>query len=120
MIEKAPPGKKEQDEIIGKLEQHQNANRSYLDEGVKLLELAQHAVILYKKQTEQEKHRITNFVCSNSIWKGGQLHPNYRQPFDILVETNMKYQKKKAFLPKKKDLIDFWLPSTDSNRGPSG
>ena len=29
----------EQDKILEKIEKHQNANRSYLDEGIKLLEL---------------------------------------------------------------------------------
>ena len=116
----AAPRKKEQDEILRKLEQYQNANRSYLDKGVKLLELAQGAVILYEKQTEQEKRRIINFVCSNSTWKGRQRRPNYRHSFDMLAETNMEYQKEKPFLPKEKGLFNFWLPSTDSNRGPSG
>ena len=62
---------KEQDEISSKIERHQGADRSYLDEGVKVLELAQRAAILYEKQPGQEKRRILNFVCSNSIWKDG-------------------------------------------------
>ncbi|MBA3017244.1 zinc ribbon domain-containing protein [Patescibacteria group bacterium] len=112
--------KKEQNDIFFKIERHQTANRSYLDEGVKLLELAQHAVVLYEKQTKQEKRRIINFVCSNSTWKDGILQPNYRQPFDMLSETNIAFQKEKALFPMKKGLFDFWLPSTDSNRGLSG
>ncbi|MCP4576035.1 MAG: hypothetical protein GY846_07105 [Deltaproteobacteria bacterium] len=42
--------KKEQDDITRKIESHQGADGSYLDEGVKLLELMQKAVILYEKQ----------------------------------------------------------------------
>ena len=110
----------EQDDIFRKIEHYQFANRTYLDKGVKLLELAQHAVILYEKQTEQEKRRIINFVCSNSVWKDGRLQPIYRQPFDMISENNIAYQKEKALFPKKKGLFEFWLPSTDSNRGPSG
>ncbi len=107
---KSSAWKKEQDEILRKLERQQNANRSYLDEGVKLLELAQRAVILYEKQTVQEKRRIINFVCSNSLWKDGRLHPNYRQPFDILAETNLSHQKEKAVSPQRKSLFENWLP----------
>lgn len=70
---KSSAWKKEQDGIMRKIANHQGANRAYLDEGVKLLELAQRAVILYEKQTEHEKRRIINFVCSNSIWKDGRL-----------------------------------------------
>ena len=36
---KSSTWKKEQDEILRKLEQHQNTNRSYPDDGVKLLDL---------------------------------------------------------------------------------
>ena len=117
---KSSAWKREQDDILRKIERHQTANRSYLDEGVKLLELAQRAVILYEKQTAQEKRRIINFVCSNSIWKDGRLHANYRQPFDILVENNLAHKKEMASFPMKKGHFDNWLPSTDSNRGHSG
>jgi len=112
--------KNEQDEILRKLKQHQDANRSYLDDGVKLLELAQRAAILYQKQSMPEKRRILNFLCSNSIWMNGQLHPNYRQPFDMLAETNLAFEQKKAVSHTKNDLFDIWLPGTDSNRQPSG
>jgi site-specific DNA recombinase len=112
--------KKEQDELLRKIERLQTASRSYLDEGIKLLELAQRAVILYEKQTEQEKRRIINFVCSNSTWKDGKLVPKYRQPFDILAERNSAYQKEMAFSPKKKGHFDIWLPGTDSNRRQGG
>jgi site-specific DNA recombinase len=80
-----------------------------MDEGVKLLELAQRAVTLYEKQNMREKRRIINFVCSNSPWKDGRLLPNYRKPFDILSETNRLYKRKKAIFPKKNDRFDIWL-----------
>jgi site-specific DNA recombinase len=47
--QKSREWKKEQDDIFRKIERHQKADRSYLDEGVKLLELAQRAVTLYEK-----------------------------------------------------------------------
>ena len=117
---KSTEWKKEQDDIFRKIESHQNADRAYIDEGVKLLELSQRAVILYDKQDMQEKRRILNFVLSNSIWKDGRLHPNYRKPFDILAETNVAYQNKKAVFPVENGDFEFWLPSTDSNRGLDG
>jgi len=108
--------KREQDDISRRLESHKRADRSYLDEGVKLLELLQHAVILYKKQTDQEKRRILNFVCSNSIWKGGALIPNYRQPFDIIAKNTIDINKKIAKFPEKNGDFDNWRPQPDSNR----
>jgi site-specific DNA recombinase len=91
---KSSEWKNEQDAVFAKIEHHQNANRSYLDAGIRLLELAQRAVTLYEKQTDQEKRRIIKLVCSNSSWKYGILQPSYRQPFDMIVKNNIAiYQK---------------------------
>lgn len=88
--------RREQQDILRKIEKHQGANWAYVDEGIRLLELAQRAAILYEKQDMLEKRRLLNFVCSNSIWKDGKLIPNYRKPFDLLAVTNTEYQKQKA------------------------
>jgi site-specific DNA recombinase len=117
---KSTAWQKEQDDILREIERHQGANRSYLDDGVKLLELAQQAVILYEKQPVREKRKIINFVCSNSLWKDGKLIPNYRQPFDILVEKSRECKLKMAAFPEKNGQIDIWLPGTDSNRRQGG
>jgi hypothetical protein len=105
----------EQVEILHKIERHQNANRSYLEEGIQILELAQKAVILYEKQEMEEKRHLLNFVFSNSTWKDGKLTPVYRKPFDLLALTNTAYQKEKAVSSKKDGLFEIWLPEEDSN-----
>jgi site-specific DNA recombinase len=110
----------EQEAVLRKIEKHQDANRAYLDEGIRILELAQRAVFLYEKQTPHEKRRLLNFVLSNSLWKDGKLIPNYRKPFDLLAVTNSAYQQKKATSCSESDLFDIWLPGTDSNHQPSG
>jgi len=61
----------EQAEILRKIEKHQNANLSYLEEDVLLLELAQKAVSPYEKQEMKEKRRILDFLFSNCLWKDG-------------------------------------------------
>jgi hypothetical protein len=66
---------KEQRATLQKIEQHQSAHESYVEEGVRLLELTQKAVILYEKQEMQEKRKLLDFVCSNSTWKDGKLIP---------------------------------------------
>jgi site-specific DNA recombinase len=118
--QKSSQWRREQEEVLRKIERHQDANRAYLDEGIRLLELAQRAAILYEKQEMAEKRRLLNFVCSNSIWKDGKLIPNYRKPFDLLAVTNLEYQKQKAISLSENDLFDFWLPGRDSNPRPSG
>ena len=71
--------RKEQSDLLRHIEQHQQANQTYLDEGVHLLELAQKAVVLYEKQDMQEKRRLLDFVCSNSQWKRREVDPNLPQ-----------------------------------------
>ena len=61
-----------QDRCARAIEEHRVANRSYLDEGVRLLELAQNAHELFRKQEPREKRRLLGFVVSNCTGKGGE------------------------------------------------
>ena len=61
--------------------------RTYLPEGVQLLELARRAPELFEKQEPHEKRRLLNFVVSNCTWKAGRLSADFRQPFDMLAVT---------------------------------
>jgi site-specific DNA recombinase len=65
----------EQTEILGKIEKHQNANSSYSEEGIQLLELAQKAASLYEKQEMKEKRRILDVLFSNCLWKDWRSRP---------------------------------------------
>ena len=113
---KSTDWKREQDRILRQLDHHQTANRAYMDEGVKLLELAQRAVILYEKQPKEEKRRIINFVCKNSQWKHGEIVPNYRQPFDILVENKIECQLKTTTFSEENGRFEKCLPLLGSNQ----
>jgi hypothetical protein len=66
------------------LEAHQTANRSYIDVGAQLLELAHAAPVLFESQPPAEKRKLLNFVLSNCTWKACELTAKYRQPFDVL------------------------------------
>ena len=85
---KASEWRSEQDRLLQSIEEHQAANQTYLEEGVRLLELAQRAHRLFQKQEPREKRRLLNFLLSNCSWKGGELIAVFRQPFDMLVDAN--------------------------------
>jgi site-specific DNA recombinase len=112
--------RKEQSALLRQIEKHQQANQSYLDEGVRLLELAQKAVALCEQQDMQEKRRLLDFVCSNSQWKDGILILTYRKSFDLLASTNTAYTKTKAASPVENGFCPIWLPGPDSNQRPIG
>jgi hypothetical protein len=71
--------------IMRDLEAQQTANRSYIEEGVQLLELAHHAHVLFESQPPGEKRELLVFVLSNCTWKVGELRAKYRQAFDVLA-----------------------------------
>jgi hypothetical protein len=87
-----------------------------IDNGKRLLELAQKAASLYSAQIPSEKRKLLNLVYSNSIWAGGELASNYRKPFDLIADSNQTYQREKATNPKKSDLFDIWRPLVDALR----
>jgi site-specific DNA recombinase len=96
--------------------EHQSANHNYVDDGVRLLELAKKAYFLFKKQNPSEKRRLLDFVCSNSTWKHGTLTATFRQPFDLLAVTNTAWQNEKAAGATSSDLRPIWLPIVDTLR----
>ena len=76
----------EQDQLLAQIEKLKGSNREYVDEGVRILELAQQAHSLYVSQTPQEKNKLLRCVLSNSVFDGVNLSPTYEKPFDLIIE----------------------------------
>ena len=94
--EKSTEWRKEQSEVRRKMEKHENANYSYMDEGIRILELSNRAWELYDKQEMAEKRRLLDYVFSNSTWAGGKLTPNYRKPFDLISDAVKMQEEEEA------------------------
>jgi len=77
----------EQDRCLREIGRHQEADGSYMDEGVQILELARNAQRLFERQDPREKRRLLNFILSNCTWDDGEMVATFRQPFDLLAET---------------------------------
>ena len=69
------------------IDRHEEAEQSYMDEGVRILELARNAQALFERQPAREKRRLLNFVLSNCSWEDGEVVATFCQPFDLLAET---------------------------------
>jgi site-specific DNA recombinase len=78
--------REEQSKILKQIRAHQTANHNYLEEGIRVLELANKAYSLYLRQPPHEKARLLKIVQSNCVWDGVSACPEYRKPFDILAE----------------------------------
>ena len=107
--------RREQDLLLCSIEEHQAANQSYLEEGVRLLELAQRAHSLFQKQEPREKRRLLNFLLSNCSWKAGELIPVFRQPFDMIVHANSAHSQRQHSILSSNVDFEKWLPGLDSN-----
>ncbi len=112
---KAAEWREEQRKCLELIGEHQDANQTYLDEGIRLLELAQKAGRLFRQQSSAEKRRLLGFVLSNCTWKDGQLTAEYRQPFDLLAKNVIALEKKKLAERTQTGISDNWLPGEDSN-----
>lgn len=77
----------EQERCQREIERHQGADRSYMEEGVRIFELARNAQRLFDQQEPREKRRLLNFVLSNCSWDAGVVVSTFRQPFDLLAKT---------------------------------
>jgi DNA invertase Pin-like site-specific DNA recombinase len=84
---KATEFRSEQSRLMRDIQAHQSANRCYVEEGIRLLELAHRAHELFESQPTNEKRKLLDFVLSNSHWKDGRLEAEYRQPFDLIASA---------------------------------
>jgi site-specific DNA recombinase len=127
----------EQSRMLQLIDDHQKAEHSYMDEGVRILELAQKAGDLFDRQTDKEKRKLLNCLMERAVWKGGALAIEFRQPFDMLLDAAAVAEAKRsarANAGTRKSLpsnwattrkqgeneasvarFEDWLPSQDSN-----
>jgi hypothetical protein len=108
--------REEQNRCQREIERHRNADKSYKDEGVALLDLARNAQRLFAKQEPREKRRLLNFVLSNCTWEDGEVIATFRQPFDMLAETATAAAHVGAGDKAKSAKTEIWLPFLDAYR----
>jgi site-specific DNA recombinase len=112
--------REEQNRCQREIERHQNADKSYLDEGIALLDLARNAQRLFARQEPREKRRLLNFLLSNCTWEGGEVLATFRQPFDMLAETIVETRNEHSAGAASMPDFEKWLPGPDSNQRPTG
>jgi len=107
----------EQTRLLREIERHSEAEESYMEDGVRLLELARNARQLFVRQAPHEKRRLLNLVLSNSEWHRGEVRVAFRQPFDLLAETTAAAAMEEARGAKLSTGHPVWLGRQDSNLG---
>ena len=72
--------------MADQIERHQQANQNYIEDGTRLLDLANRAAEIFERQPATEKRKLLRFVVAQCSWKDGQLEFEYRKPFDLIAE----------------------------------
>ena len=101
------------------IREYQDANQTYLDEGIRLLELAQKTGARFRKQSPAEKRRLLGSVPSNCTWENGQFTAAYWQPFDLLGKNAVELEMKKPAERARTGISDNWLRLLGSNQRPN-
>ncbi len=94
--QKSAAWREDHKDIRRRLEEHENASQSYIDEGIALMELANRAADLFTEQPAGEKRRLLELVLSNSSWAGGERTPKFRQPSGMPADMATVGHKKMA------------------------
>lgn len=107
--------RQEQARILAEIEGFGAADGQYMEAGIKLLELTRNMHRLFEKQESAEKRKLLNFVVSNSVWKGGEIVPEWRQPFDMIAVANQTNRNGDGGEGPENASNENWLPVVDSN-----
>lgn len=105
-----------QNAILETVHQHQNASQNYIEEGVKLLELAHNAHKLFAKQSATEKRRLLSLLLSNCFWDGKRLEIEFKQPFDLIAKSISEVEASEDLNGEETGDFEKWLPRLDSNQ----
>ena len=87
---KSAEWRNQQDQCVADIQRLQNTDRTYIEDGIRILELAKNARKLFDQQGSAEKRKLLDFVVSNSTWRDGKIASTYRQPFDLIAETALR------------------------------
>jgi len=76
----------ERDRCLRDIERHHEADDSYIDAGVTLIQLAKDSHLIFEKATAGEKRTLLNLLLSNCSWANGELTATFKEPFDFLAD----------------------------------
>jgi DNA invertase Pin-like site-specific DNA recombinase len=76
--------REEQNEIHDRVRRHQKADENYIDQGIRLLEIARNASKFYNSQGQVERSALLRFIMPSSALQDDRVVPAFKAPFDII------------------------------------
>jgi len=110
---KAAEIKAEQESVNKAMQDNQSPNGENVDEGIRLLELANAAHAEFCAKTGQERRDLLKTVMDTAIVKNGVLDCRLKPVFEILSVSNRETQMKKPVEVGSTGFNRIWLPAVD-------
>ncbi len=77
----------QQAQILEDIQRHQTANRTYVDQGIQILDLARNAAVDYRDFQTLGKKQLLDAVIEGAQWDDETLKVTLRFPFNLLAEA---------------------------------
>jgi site-specific DNA recombinase len=86
--------REEQAQIRTRIERHEKADQNYIEQGIRLLELARNAQEFFRTHGQAERAALLAFILPSSTLDQDRVAPAFKPPFDII--HRMAQETKKA------------------------
>jgi site-specific DNA recombinase len=121
----------DQNEVHDRIQHHQKADENYMEQGIRLLEIARDARQFYHSQGQAERAALLRFIMPGSALQNESVVPAFKPLFDIIHRMAQETRScergehghegiKKQAPADPANACPILLPRTDSNRRPSG
>jgi hypothetical protein len=74
----------EQNEIHDRIQHHQKTDENYIEQGIRLLEIARNASGFYRSRDQAERAALLRFMMAESTLQDDKVAPTLKPPFDII------------------------------------
>jgi hypothetical protein len=116
--------REEQAQIRARIDRHEKADQNYIEQGIRLLELARNGQELYRTHGQAERAALLAFILPGSTLRDDQVVPAFKPPFDIIhriaQEARGADQGTKKQVAPPETTCPVLLPRPDSNRQRGG
>ena len=119
--------RKEQAKIRDRMKRHEKSDQNYIEQGIRLLEIARNALEFYKSHGQEERAKLLQFLLQDPKLQNKKVIPAFKPPFNLIHTMATEAKTIKSHADIKKQAVSevetaclVLLPRTDSNCRPSG
>jgi DNA invertase Pin-like site-specific DNA recombinase len=87
--------REDQKRLQRQIEAHQEADENYIEQGIRLIEIARNAYSFYQSKDQPIRAELIRFIFPNSNLRDGKVEPVFKPPFDIIWKMAREARKYK-------------------------